>query len=51
MYKLGLHCQQSGGLVTLKENNSEVEVVYGCFTGVSDSILQACTSGSLAAAL
>ena len=30
---------QSGGLVTVKEKNSEVGVVHGSFNGVSDSIL------------
>ena len=38
-----LHSQQSGGLVTVKEKNSEVDVVHGCFTGVSDSILGMCS--------
>ena len=37
---------QSGGLVTVKENNdTKVEVVLGCFTGVSDSILVSMFSG------
>ena len=36
--------------MTVKEKNSEVGVVHGSFTGVSDSILS-CALGTLAVAL
>ena len=33
--------------MTAKEDNSEGEVVHGCFKGVSDSILSVCFSSGL----
>ena len=41
---------ESGGLVMVKENILEVEIVHGCFMGISDSI-QVCALGNLAVAL
>ena len=29
--------------MTVKEKDSEVEVVHGCFTGVSDFVLSECS--------
>ena len=38
--KIRLKCRlMIGGLVTVKEQDSEVAVVHGCFTEVGDSIL------------